>query len=127
MKKFYQGLSESDRFMFWLVVVAIVGFILLVPFAFFDYYSIPLGWLWGNLGGLVAMLLLKKQATVVSETKISKKLILYFYGRFILYAATLVTPLLLEYFNLHILNIYSAFIGLLVFQFVVIISGRKVK
>lgn len=77
MVNFYVKLNRDKKAFFWLVVLAVVVYLALMPLYFFGLekgYQYPNGWLFGSLIELFAYFTLIKTTNAVTKDPVNKKL-----------------------------------------------------
>lgn len=135
MAGFYVRLSQEKKAVFWLLLIALVGFLLQTPlFFFYDLkgYSYPLGWLLGSAVEIVSYLSILRFSRAVSPQEGSSRgalsVALSSILRFLLYGIVLVISAFCTFHSdwlggFDAFNFFTSFGGLFPLPFVLLALG----
>ena len=128
MKEFYNKLEFEKKVLFISILVSSLIFILSIPFFFFNWMSIPLGILLGELVGLLNYVLLVRQVYYgLATNRPRTKAAFHYMLRFIIYGSAFVLALALEKWVYPIFNIFAVLGGIFVHKIVLIIMSYRRK
>jgi len=135
MVKFYIGLSQNQKALFWLILIAIIGTLVQIPLFFFyeaKGFSYPLGWILGSLTEIICYIsILKFTAAMMPKGDDTKGIGLVAVSsllRFAAYALVLTISAICtfksEWFSgFNAFNFFTTFAGLFPLPFVLLTLG----